>query len=126
VIEVHSDRSGNLLTIVFSGTVTADDARKWSEQVIGWVAEMQPGFQLLADLTTLELMENACAPFIAKVMDHCNEKGVRKILRVIPDPRKDIGLKILSLFHYDRDVRIATFENLADAQKAISVTAATR
>jgi hypothetical protein len=36
-------------------------------------------------------------------------------VRVIPDSRKDIGLNIMSLFHYRRGVRIVTCETLAEA-----------
>ena len=35
--------------------------------------------------------------------------------RVMPDPHKDIGLNILSQFHYGPEIQIATFETLADA-----------
>ena len=44
------------------------------------------GFRLLADLSALDSMEIACAPFIGKVMDRCNERGIKKVIRVIPDP----------------------------------------
>ena len=39
--------------------------------------------------------------------------------RVMPDPHKDIGLNILSQFHYGANVKIATFETLADALQNI-------
>jgi hypothetical protein len=44
---------------------------------------------------------------------------VSKVIRIIPDPRKDIGLRILSLFHYDRGVRILTFHDRNEAEKAL-------
>ena len=40
-------------------------------------------------------------------------------LRIIPDPHKDIGFKILSLFHYRRRVRIVTCATLGEAMKAL-------
>jgi anti-anti-sigma regulatory factor len=123
VIRVHIDKSGGLVTIVFSAKVTAEDARKFSDDIVKVVAEVRAGFELLADLSALESMESGCAPFIAKVMDHCNERGISKVVRVIPDPQKDIGLKILSVFHYDRNVRIITVESLEEAKKVLSVNA---
>jgi hypothetical protein len=42
------------------------------------------------------------------------------VVRVIPDPQKDIGLNILSLFHYRRRVRIVTCKTLAEAMKALA------
>jgi hypothetical protein len=42
------------------------------------------------------------------------------VVRVIPDPQKDIGMQIMSLFHYDRRVRIVTCESLAEAMKVLA------
>lgn len=41
-------------------------------------------------------------------------------LRVMPDPHKDIGLNILSQFHYGPEIQIATFETLADALQSLT------
>jgi hypothetical protein len=38
----------------------------------------------------------------------------------VPDPRKDIGLNILSQFHYGPEIRVMTFETLADAVTSIA------
>ena len=119
MIEVNADKAGGLFTFVFSQKVTADEAKKWMTDIESRVPGMQAGFRLLADLSGLESMELQCAPLIARVMDLCNEAGVSKVIRVIPDPRKDIGLSILSLFHYDRDVRIVTFHDRREAEKSL-------
>ena len=54
------------------------------------------------------------------MMDALAEKGVASVTRVMPDPHKDIGLNILSQFHYGTNVKIATFETLADALQHIA------
>jgi hypothetical protein len=41
------------------------------------------------------------------------------VVRVIPDPARDIGLQIMSLFHYGHDVRIVTCATLDEAQRAL-------
>jgi hypothetical protein len=41
----------------------------------------------------------------------------------MPDPRKDIGLNILSQFHYGPDVTVTTFETVADAIRSIAAKA---
>jgi len=41
------------------------------------------------------------------------------VVRVIPDPHKDIGLNILSQFHYGPQIKLATFESLAEAFSAL-------
>jgi hypothetical protein len=37
-----------------------------------------------------------------------------------PDPKRDIGLQIMSYFHYSGDVKIITCKNLDDATKILS------
>ena len=79
-----------------------------------------PGFMRLADFRWLESMDPAAAQHIAEIMDALAEKDVASVTRVMPDPHKDIGLNILSQFHYGTDVKIATFETLADAVQDIA------
>lgn len=115
--EVHEPR--NLLVIRYHGLVVAHETEKGLEQVRNGLAKLQSGFRLLADLSELESMDVGCAPFIEKAMDMCNEKGASMVVRVIPDPRRDIGLKIMSAFHYRGDVQIFTCETLAQAAELL-------
>jgi hypothetical protein len=55
-----------------------------------------------------------------QIMDLCGEKGVAMVVRVVPDPHKDIGYNIMSLFHYTRDVIIVTCSNLDEAASALA------
>lgn len=41
------------------------------------------------------------------------------MVRVIPDPYKDIGMNILSVFHYHNHPRIVTCDNMLDGVKAL-------
>ena len=77
--------------------------------------DVAPGLRVLADFRWLESMDSAAAPHIAEIMDALAEKNVASVMRVMPNPHKDIGLNILSQFHYGANVKIATFETLADA-----------
>jgi hypothetical protein len=52
-------------------------------------------------------------------MDAVAEKEVGMVVRVIPDPHKDIGFNILSQFHYGPKTKLATFESLAEALSAL-------
>ena len=65
-------------------------------------------------------MDSAAARHIAKIMDAVAEKEVASVTRVIPDPHKDIGLNILSHFHYGPHIQIATFATLADAVQNVA------
>ena len=79
------------------------------------MAELPEGFRLLTDLTGLEAMDSACLPHIKRAMDLGNKKGVALVVRVVPDPHKDIGFNILSIFHYRRGVRIVTVKTVQEA-----------
>jgi anti-anti-sigma regulatory factor len=117
VIRFEADQPQNLLVIRYSGAVGAEETEKGLENIRAGLARLKSGFRLLADLTDLESMDVACAPFIEKAMDLCNEKGATLVVRVIPDPHRDIGLQIMSYFHYSGDVRIVTCQTLAEAEQ---------
>jgi anti-anti-sigma regulatory factor len=117
---VELDQSKRLLVISAVRKVTAEEAKLAAEQIRELLGDVAPGLHLLADFRWLESMDSAAARHIAKIMDTLAEKHVASVTRVIPDPHKDIGLNILSQFHYGPDVTIATFESLADALHSIA------
>lgn len=119
MIKFEVDQSQNRLVIRYSGAVGPEETEKGLEQIKSGLAKLTSGFRLLADLTELESMNVACAPHIEKAMDLCNEKGASLVVRVIPDPHRDIGLQIMSYFHYRGDVQIVTCQTLADAEQAL-------
>ena len=119
MIRFEVDQPQNLLVIRYSGLVGPDETERGLEDVRAGLAQLKSGFRLLADLTELESMDVACAPFIEKAMELCNQKGASTVVRVIPDPRRDIGLQIMSIFHYGGDVQIITCESVAEADELL-------
>ena len=117
---IELDRSKRLLVISALQRVTAEQARRAAQRVRELLHDVAPGFRVLADFRWLDSMDSAAARHIAEIMDALAEKGVAFVTRVIPDPHKDIGLNILSQFHYGVNVKIATFETLADALQDIA------
>ena len=117
---VELDRSKRLLVISAAARVTTEDARIAAQRIREVLREVSPGFHALADFRWLESMDPAAARHIAAIMDVLAEKNVASVTRVMPDPHKDIGLNILSQFHYGANVKIATFETLADAVQDIA------
>jgi len=120
VISFESNVPSKLLEIRYGGVVRAEDTEKGLEQLRASLAKLEAGFRVLVDLTELELMDVKCAPFVEKAMDLCNEKGASMVVRVVPDPHRDIGLQIMSVFHYRGDVRIITCQSLAEANEIFS------
>ena len=118
---VELDRSKRLLVISALGHVTAQQVNGVAQSVRELLQQTAPGFHVLADFRWLESMDSTAAPHLAEIMDELTKKGVGSVTRVFSDPRKDIGLNILSQFHYEPNVSITTFETLADAVQSIVV-----
>ena len=113
------DRSKRLLVISAAQRVTAEEANRAAQRIRELLQDVAPGFHVLADFRWLESMDSAAARHIAEMMDALAEKNVASVTRVMPDPHKDIGLNILSQFHYGPTIKIATFETLADALESM-------
>ena len=120
MVFVETDPARQLIVVRYGGHITPAEVQKALQGARAAVARLEKGFRLLVDLTELEKMDLACAPFIEKMMDLCQEKGVAEVVRVIPDPTRDIGMGIMSHFHYGSGVSIVTCSTLADALKLLS------
>ena len=117
---VELDRSKRLLVISAVQRVTAAEAKLAAQRVRELLQDVVPGFRVLADFRWLDSMDSGAARYIAEIMDALAKKGLASVTRVIPDPHKDIGLNILSQFHYGPEIQIATFETLADALQSMA------
>jgi hypothetical protein len=120
---VELDRSKRLLVISAAQKVMAEEAKMVAQRIREVLQDVEPGFRVLAYFRWLESMDSGAARHIAKIMDALAEKNVASVTRVMPDPHKDIGFNILSQFHYGANVKIETFETLADALQNIAAKA---
>ena len=117
---IHADPARNLARVCWIGRVTAAGAEGGKAEVERVLPQMKPGFTVLTDLSALESMDLECATTLAKIMDLCRAKGIGTVVRVVPDPTKDIGFNILSVIHYRRGVKIITCATLAEAERVLS------
>ncbi len=119
MFRVALDQGKNELTISYGGHVTPEETRLCDGEVTLALTRLEPGFRLIVDLNGLELMELACSSVVAAIMERCNAAGVAEVVRIIPDPTRDIGLQILSFFHYGNDVCIRTCASIAEMNDAL-------
>jgi hypothetical protein len=110
-----ADRVGRVLSISYSRHVGTHDMHRCLETVHDLMHRLKPGFVILSDLSHLDSMDAACAADLGALMDLCSAGGLSTVLRVMPDPSKDIGFNIISHFHVPSPVRTETYETLADA-----------
>ncbi len=116
---VEADKSKRLVVISAAGRVTKEEAKQAAQPMCDIVKDFAPGFRLLADFQWLKSMDIAAARHVAEIMDVLAEKQVASVTRVMPNSHKDIGLNILSQFHYAPEIQITTFETLADALQSL-------
>jgi hypothetical protein len=115
------NKSKQLLQLSMIGRVQLEEMAPARQEVETLLAELSPGFRLLTDLGRLDSISVDCAPKIGEVMELCDQKGVSLVVRVIPEGSKDIGLNILSLFHYAHRPRTVTCETMQQAAEALSL-----
>jgi len=117
-IEANDDE--RLLKINWLGHVDSDEMRRCADEIGVTASKMRPGFRVLVDMSDLESMDYAGAPYIGLVMDLCVAKQVEHVVRVIPNPHKDIGMNIMSYLRYGSKVRVTVCENRADAMRLLA------
>jgi hypothetical protein len=122
MIQAQTDKTNNLLRVTYAQRVEPAEMQRALEDLRRLLADMETGFRLLTDLSGLEEMDLACEPAMKTMMDLCDDKGVQTVVRVIPNPQKDIGLNIMSLFHYQRRVRIVTCATLEEALNVLGLS----
>jgi hypothetical protein len=115
MFSVETDKAKRLLVISVAGHVSKEEVKQAAEQVREALQDVAPGLRALTDFRWLESMRPSAAPHIAEIMDALAQKQVASVIRIIPDPGKDIGLNILSQFHYSRELPITTVETLVEA-----------
>ena len=115
------NRPKRLIYFSFINHVSVEELQRCREDLKTMLAEMPAGFRVLADLSNLKTMDVNCAPELGKVMELFDQKGVGMVVRVIPDATKDIGLNILSVFHYRRRPQTSVCKTMEEAAELLSL-----
>jgi anti-anti-sigma regulatory factor len=118
---VTSNKSKRLLYVSYSGQVRLEEFQSSREDLKAQLEELLPDFRLLTDFSRLEFMGLDCVPAVGGMMEMIGEAGVGLVVRIIPDPSKDIGMNILTIFHYPHRPQIVTCENMSEAARALAL-----
>ncbi|HEY4417253.1 MAG TPA: STAS domain-containing protein [Verrucomicrobiae bacterium] len=116
-----TNKTKQLLYLSYIGKVSEGDLQSNAPDLAAMLAELSPGFRVLADLSQMESMDTACVPEIGRTMELLEQRGVGLVVRIIPDPSKDIGMNIISAFHYKNRPQTATCETMAAAAELLSL-----
>jgi hypothetical protein len=110
-----------LLYLSYIQQVSFEELEQGRKDIAILLADLASGFRLLTDLSRLDAMGADCAAEIGKIMELSEQMGVGLVVRVIPDPAKDIGLNILSIFHYHHGPPTVTCVTITEAAKILSL-----
>ena len=116
-----SNKAKQLLVMRYCDHVTAAQLKAGFSDLKTLLAELSPGFRVLADCSQLESMGQDCVPEISAGMELIDAHAPARLVRVIPDPSKDIGLNILTAFHYKQRPQIIACETLTEAARALEL-----
>ena len=113
------NQSRRLVLINYVDIVTAAEFERGYAELKVLLAEFPNGFRLLVDYCRLESMDMAGMDALGRTMELLEQHGVELVVRVIPDPSKDIGIKIISIFHYKNAPRTVICETMSQAAQAL-------
>lgn len=116
-----SNKARRLLHLSYIGRVSVEDLQQGSKELIALLAELPADLRILVDLERLESMDTGCAKILGKMMEVMEQHGMELIVRVIPDPTKDIGFNLISRFHYRRSPRTVTCKTMVEAAKLLAL-----
>src|SRR6267142_1680871 len=118
---VMTNPARQLLHLSYLDRVTPAELERGYPEVEALLAQFPDGFEMLADLGRLESMDIDCEEIIGKTMEMMERHGLKRVVRVIPDPTKDFGLKIIGMFHYSKKIRIVTCQTMAEAAQVLGL-----
>jgi len=116
-----SNKAKRLLHLSYIDHVVAADFQRGYGDVEALLADLPAGFKMLVDFGRLDSMDTDCVAEIGKIMDLLDQRGLEQVVRVIPDPAKDIGFNILARFHYHHNPRMNNCETMLEAAKLLGL-----
>jgi hypothetical protein len=116
-----ANKARQFLHVSYIQCVRVEEVRRAREDVAVLLGDLPTGFRMLTDFSQLEAMDLDCTEEIGKIMDLCRKKKVGRVVRVVPDPSKDIGLSIISHFHSGHQVHAQVCKTLVEAAKLLSI-----
>ncbi len=103
-----------VILVNYLGHIKPVELKQSREELKSLLAELRPGFRMLVDLSQLASMGLDCRAELGRNMDMFSQAGVGRVVRIIPDPTKDLGLNILAVFHYPNHPVLVSCRTVAE------------
>jgi len=81
--------------------------------------QFQPGFTVFADFSQVASMNLDCVRPLAAMMESLRAAHVGMLVRILPEPNRDIGINLIGLVHYRGQVKVVTVDTLAEAERVL-------
>ena len=114
-----SNKAKGLLHLSYIGHIDVASLQREHDDIVALLAELPAGFKMLVDLEHMESMDTDCVEELGKFMELLDQHEMGQVVRVIPDPAKDIGFNILARFHYRNNPRMNNCKTMAEAVAAV-------
>jgi hypothetical protein len=118
---VTSNKANRLLFLSYVGHIRLEELARQRGDIQALVGDLLPRFRLLADFTHCESMDVDCVMEMGRIMEMFDQTRVELVVRVIPNPRRDPGMNILTFFHYRQQPQVTTCSNFVEAAQALSL-----
>ena len=109
------NKTRGLLHLAFIGDVDPPQIHRELKILPELLEDLPGGFVLIVDLERLGTMPKECAREIGQLMEMFDQKGVRQVIRVIPDKTKDIGFQVLYILHYKKPPPLVICDSMSEA-----------
>ena len=111
------DDKGDKLNIIYGDHFDKKQAEQFYAELERLAPKINKGAVVIADMSALEKMDLEASVIIEKVMDLLSARAISKVIRIVPDESRDIGLSIIGFFHYSHGVIMHTFKSQQEADK---------
>ncbi len=116
-----ANKTKRLLHLSYIGRVRAEDLMRGLEDLRKLLADLPPSFRVLVDFGRLDSMDIHATTALGKLMEMSDKGGAELVVRVIPNPGKDVGVNILAAFHYRKRLPTVTCQSMEEAAKALGI-----
>ena len=116
-----SNKTKQLLVLTYVGRVRLEELVSQRAEIKTLATELSSGLRVVADFTHLEVMDRDCISELGLMMETIDHIGVGTVVRVIPDASKDVGLNILTHFHYRKHPHVVTCKSLKEGLQALEI-----
>ncbi len=119
MILASSNKLKQVLSVTYLGKVRPAELKQGHEELKALLADLRPGFRLLVSLSHVEEMGLDCRTEIGRNMELVSQAGVARVVYIIPNPSKDLGMNILAFFHYQNHPQIINCKTMPEGVKRL-------